>query len=360
MRNRIQQSLTGLCAASLLAGSLALAGTPTVSNIQVQQLAGTEQVQISYDLAESEGLACWISISADRDNNDTWVVPMHSLSGDVGPGILPGHHQVLWNAGADYDDHISPNTRVHIIAHSLVDGVPEHMVLVPAGEFVMGCEEVCDGYASNSSMQPEHTVYLDAYWIEKYEVTNAQYKLFCDETSRSYPPDPGFAEMSEYFLNYPDFPVMKVTWYDAQAYAQWSGKRLPTEAEWEKASRSADLRCWPWGDTSDQGNANVNGVSEQDAWQYSCPVSSFSHAPSPYGCLNMAGNVWEWCQDSFDPAYYLVSPPMNPVCNTGTSKVLRGGSFSAGVSSTRCSVRESTDPANTSPHIGFRCCRSIE
>ncbi|MDP2361719.1 MAG: SUMF1/EgtB/PvdO family nonheme iron enzyme [bacterium] len=306
--------------------SFASAGQPTVSNLVAQQQAGTEIVQITYSLAESEGLPCWIFVQVDRDNFGTWTVPAHALSGDVGPGILPGGGKtILWNAGLDYDRHYVNITQVKVTAHSLINGVPEGMVLVPAGTYTMGSSTV------GGSAIPEHSVYLDAYWIDQYEVTNLEYKRFCDATGRSYPPDPGFTGMTGYFLNYPDFPVVMVYWADAVAYASWADKRLPTEAEWERAAKgAADNRLWPWGNIFDVNmngttyHANISGTA--DGWQYTSPCGVYATGVSPAGCYDMAGNVYEWVNDWYDASYYGVSPlnnPQGPV--SGAYRVVRGG-----------------------------------
>ncbi|NQS98807.1 MAG: SUMF1/EgtB/PvdO family nonheme iron enzyme [candidate division Zixibacteria bacterium] len=282
------------------------AGTPTVSNVTASQLPGTEIVQITYDLEESEGLPCWIFVFVDRDDWGSWNVPVYSLIGDVGPNIMPGAGKsIQWNAGLDYDHHYVPNCVVKVVAQSLEDGVPEDMALIPAGEYTMGSSVV------GGTAIPEHAVYLDAYWIDKYEVTNYEYKLFCDETGTSYPSDPGFSGMSNYFINYPDYPVVKVTWYNAQAYATWAGKRLLTEAEWERAAKGTTNqtnRLWPWGDSFNAliggttYHANITGT--EDGWQYTAPVGTFPTGVSPAGCYDMAGNVWEWCSDWYDSGYY--------------------------------------------------------
>lgn len=336
----------------------AMAGQPTVSNLVAQQQAGTEIVQITYNLSESEGLPCWIFVQVDRDNLGTWTVPVHALSGDVGPGILPGNgRSIQWNAGLDYDHQYIPVTKIKVVAHSLVNGVPQDMVLVPAGSFTLGSTAV------GGDAIPEHTVNLDTYWIDKYEVTNLEYKRFCDATGRSYPPDPGFAGMADYFTSFPSYPVVNVYWTDALAYAQWTGKRLPTEAEWERAAKgSVDNRMWPWGDIY---NDNIGGVTFHansqdpgDGWLYTSPVGTYSTGVSPSGCYDMAGNVWEWCNDWYSNSYYSSSPldnPLGPV--TGTARVKRGGAWSSGSGSyyMRCALRAGSSTTNRDYEIGFRC-----
>ncbi|TKJ40445.1 hypothetical protein CEE37_09015 [candidate division LCP-89 bacterium B3_LCP] len=234
------------------------------------------------------------------------------------------------------------------------------MVLIPAGEFIMGSETV------GGSATPEHPVYLDAYWIDKYEVNNYEYKLFCDATGGAslYPPDPGFSTMPNYFLDYPNYPVVNVDWFDASDYAAWAGKRLPTEAEWERAAKGdQDNRLWPWGDDFNAliggttYHANVSGTA--DGWQYTAPVGTYPTGVSPAGCYDMAGNVWEWCNDWYDYNYYSSSPYNNPPGPTsGPGRVLRGGSWDDGSSYARCARRGWLGPWYPHDYIGFRCSRT--
>ena len=286
-------------------------------------------------------------------------MPVYSLTGDVGPNIMPGTGKsIQWNAGLDYDHHYVPNCVVKVVAQSLENGVPQDMVLVPAGEYTMGSNTV------GGTAVPEHTVYLDAFWIDKYEVTNREYRAFCDATTRAYPSDPGWGSMPNYFTNYPDYPVVNVSWYDAEAYATWAGKRLPTEAEWERAAKgNLDNRLWPWGD--DFGaliggttyHANISGGG--DGWTYTAPVGTFPTGVSPPGCYDMAGNVWEWCNDWYDSGYYSISPVYNPPGPvSGSGRVIRGGSWGDSSSYARCAARYNFDPAYRNINIGFRCART--
>jgi formylglycine-generating enzyme required for sulfatase activity len=279
--------------------------------------------------------------------------------GDVGPGILPGNGKsIQWNAGLDYDHQYIPVTKVKVVAHSLVGGIPEDMVLVPAGSYVMGSSTV------GGDAIPEHTVYLDAYWMDKYEVTNWEYKVFCDATGRAYPPDPGFTGMSNYFTNYPSYPVVNVYWADARDYALWAGKRLPTEAEWERAAKgAADNRLWPWGNTFNASiggtlyHANITGI--EDGWPYTAPVGSYSTGISPAGCFDMAGNVREWVNDWYSITYYSSSPtnnPQGPV--SGTARVWRGGAWIDIISTARSASRDANSTTNRYISIGFRCART--
>jgi len=198
---------------------------------------------------------------------------------------------------------------------SIVDKDSAEMVFIPAGEFEMGSNDYDDE-------KPVHTVYLDAFYIDIYEVTNAQYKKFMDATGHKAP---AYWNNSNY--NDPQQPVFGVSWEDAKAYADWAGERLPTEAEWEKSARGGLVgKKYPWGDDITHDNANYGGTGGKDVWDGPAPVGSF--APNGYGLYDMAGNVWEWCADWYNESYYANSPKQNPTGpSSGKRRVLRGGSW---------------------------------
>ncbi|MFA5859110.1 MAG: formylglycine-generating enzyme family protein [Elusimicrobiota bacterium] len=209
------------------------------------------------------------------------------------------------------------------------------MVQIPAGNFTMGLT------SGNSDEQPAHTVYLDAYYIDKYEVTFEQYDRFCDATGRSKPSDDGWGRGSR--------PVTNVTWEDANAYAKWAGKRLPTEAEWEKAARGTDQRTYPWGEGIDSTKCNYNNNVGKTT-----VVGSYESEKSPYGCYDMAGNVWEWCNDWYGTyPSGTVNNPTGPA--TGSYRVLRGGSWNFDDYSCRSANRLIDYPYGRHNDLGFRC-----
>ena len=222
----------------------------------------------------------------------------------------------------------------------------DSMGFIPAGWFTMGED---NGRASN---QPQHRVYLDEYCIHELEVTQQAFSKFLAETDyqASGWPRP-FTEADA------ALPATGVTWRDAQAYCQWAGLRLPSEAEWEKAARGTDGRRYPWGNDWDVHKANTAESSSGSPK----PVGSFSAGASPYGMLDMCGNAAEWVSDYFDPEYYSASPDHNP---TGPGLVsdhgLRGGSFASTGEQSTTFFRDSSHSAQPNPRVGFRCASTVK
>ncbi len=229
---------------------------------------------------------------------------------------------------------------------------PEGMVLIPAGWFLMGSPEGVGG----SDEHPQHKVWVDAFWIDRYEVTNAQYEKFMKATGHSVP-----EFWNDDDFNKPEHPVVGVSWDDAVAYAQWAGKRLPTEAEWEKAARGGLVgKRYPWGDGISHYNANFEGTEGRDRWNGTSPVGSFP--PNRYGLYDMAGNAWEWCADWYGYNYYSSSPERNPKGpNIGKLRSLRGGGWGYNPDHVRVASRRYCygRPMYTVNHLGFRCAGNV-
>ena len=222
------------------------------------------------------------------------------------------------------------------------------MALVPAGEFTMGSNMADDE-------KPVHHVYLNAFYMDKYEVMVGQYARFLEATDMEEPPD-------WYIMNQPQHqkrPVVNVDWEDAVMYCKWAGKRLPTEAEWEKAARGTDGRIYPWGNEAPTRLHANYGRKEWNNHLALVPVGSFEEGRSPYGIYDMAGNAWEWVSDWYDYDYYQNSPRRNPIGPaTGDSKVVRGGSWLYISEFLRSAHRFAAQPTNKHFGYGFRCAKT--
>ena len=233
------------------------------------------------------------------------------------------------------------------------------MVLIPAGEFVMGSDEY------ESDEKPAHTVNLDAYYIDKYEVTNELYEMCVQLNVCRRPFDYSSFQRPGYFSTreFANYPVINVTYEMARSYCEdWRGARLPTEAEWEKAARGTDGSTFPWGEGINCDYANYRDRT-CDRTRDTFPVDSFEKGASQYGVYNMSGNVWEWVKDWYSPAYYLNSPYMNPTgpenAVIGIYYIKKGGSFQTQWERLRVTNREKNEPTNSGGDLGFRCAGPI-
>jgi len=245
---------------------------------------------------------------------------------------------------------------------SSVDGMPQ--VFIPASTFRMGGMDV----RSAADEMPNHDVQLDAYWMDQLEVTNAMY-LLCVRSGNCNPPQSFKSQRRTDYFNNPefnDYPVVYVTWGQAKAYCEWAGRRLPTEAEWERAGRGDDFRTFPWGEDEADGTlANFNFIVNDTS-----RVGSYPAGASPFGVLDMAGNVAEWVNDfySYDYSSSEVVNPTGPLTSGNFNRVVRGGSLGDAEINIRVSKRSSVPGSNLnaspgsseylgsfSPRIGFRC-----
>jgi len=227
----------------------------------------------------------------------------------------------------------------------MISGTP--MLFVPAGEFTMGSTDY-------DSEKPPHVVYLDAFSIDKFEVTNALYKKCVDAGKCQPPSNRSSTTRSPYYgdARYDNYPVIYVSWNDAITYCTWVAKRLPAEAEWEKAARGTDKRVYPWGNLFDKNLLNSFDGAKSDT----TAVGSYPGGASPYGTLDMAGNVWEWVMDWYDSGYYSGSPRNNPKGPlSGQYRVLRGGSWRDIQYYARAAHRYRATPDYRDDYVGLRC-----
>ena len=254
------------------------------------------------------------------------------------------------------------------------EAVPAGMVLIPEGSFEMG--STAD--TANINEQPIHTVHVDTFYMDKREVTVNAYREFVQETGHR---DPDWHRVSIYSPA-GHHPIVFVSWHDAMAYAKWAGKRLPTEAEWEKAARGGLVgKTYPWGNFAPGGTCNFADKhlshywwadkDVDDGYGYTAPVGSYP--ANGYDLYDMAGNVWEWCLDGYDPGFYATSPSTNPVAgeidtvagitnsfsSVQSPRVLRGGSWLVNALGVRNAVRFRLDPASTNNSVGFRCVQDL-
>ena len=248
-------------------------------------------------------------------------------------------------------------------------GTMHELARVSVGYFAMGSA------AGRADEQPVHQVYLDEFYIDRFEVNNDQYAAFLDAIGRNtdgeghllldvrdldaqirygdagYAPIPGTEQR----------PVAEVSWYGARAYCTWAGMQLPTEAMWEKAARGTDSRIYPWGNSIDRSRANYGKEGccrgdDSDGYFNSAPVGSYQRGVSPYGAHDMGGNVWEWVVDWYGEDYYAQSPERDPQgTDAGISRVLRGGSMSSDPYRLRTTDRSGLPPSATYLIVGFRC-----
>jgi formylglycine-generating enzyme required for sulfatase activity len=236
---------------------------------------------------------------------------------------------------------ITPTLGVGSIMISETDGMV--LLYVPAGEFTMGSNN------GNDDEKPVHTVYLDSFWIDETEVTNAMYSKCEHDGKCGQPSDTSSYDNS----NYANHPVLNISWNHAKAYCEWADRRLPTEAEWEKAARGTDQRAYPWGNDAPNNNLlnyynNMQGTTE---------VGKYPNGASPYGALDMAGNVWEWVSSLFKPYPYSAADGREDLSASG-SRALRGGSWSLNGINVRSANRDGNSPLYTEHLIGFRCAMS--
>jgi sulfatase modifying factor 1 len=232
--------------------------------------------------------------------------------------------------------------------NGIVQSQEKDMVLIPSGEFIMGKNS-----SNPTDWQPEHKVMITAFYMDKCEVTNKQYYEFCINTKTPLPYFWGMAEFRS-GMAYPDYPVVGVSYFEADKYSKWAGKRLPTEAEWEYAARGGLInKNYPWGDEIDSAKVNYGR-------KYKGILKAGTFQPNAFGLYDIGGNVWEWTSDNYDSEYYAVSPSQDPKGpERGRFKVIRGGSWHSGAMCIQVYYRNGLSPGWIDFGVGFRCVKNL-
>lgn len=397
MLNPIHRQLTLIVALWACMASAWAAG-PTVSNVRSVQRPGSQLVDIDYDVGDPDSATLTVSVTVSENGGVSYTVPATSFTGAVGVGVTPGRgKRIIWNAGADYPNKFTANVRFRITANDdPVPPTPSGMALIPAGTFEMG--DSFNDSTDNWAERPVHSVFVSAFYMDKYEVTKALWDEVKDWGGGNGYDLGGVAEGKA-----PNHPVQMVDWYDVvkwcnarsqkegrvpayytdlaltqvyktgrlAPYVKWNaGYRLPTEAEWEKAARGGTSgHRFPWsvGETITHSRANYYSTSSYNydvsptrefhptyAWggyPYTSPVGSF--APNGYGLYDMAGNVWEWCWDLYGGySGGIQTDPRGP--GSGSFRVFRGGSWIDNAFNCRLAYRGGNRPVVRFVNYGFR------
>ncbi|HUV04068.1 MAG TPA: formylglycine-generating enzyme family protein [Armatimonadota bacterium] len=366
---------------------------PTVSNVAASQRAdGSNIVDVYYDLADPDTPSLYVGLLVSTDAGTTYsVTPQTFQAGsDIGWGVKPGtRRHIAWRAAADLPKVEGLSYAAKVMADDGPGGAYSgELVHIAAGSFLMGNSGAGDdGKHPSREELPQHSVQLPDYWIGKYEATRGEYRKFIEaggysrsafwssdgwkwkEAEKGTQPDHWAAQEnwgSGTFTQTDKHPVVGVTYYEAEAFCNWAGGRLPTEAQWEKAARWTGSRAnvYPWGDVWDKEKCN-NSRDSLCPGRQTAPVGSYPAGVSSYGCCDMAGNVWEWCKDWHNWESYTQTPPEGWVDpqgpTTGSYRLLRGGSWYSNNSNyARCASRSYCfflTPENSWNDAGFRIVR---
>jgi formylglycine-generating enzyme required for sulfatase activity len=357
---------------------------PVIDTVHVAQVAGSFLVDINYTVTDTDNDPLIIYFHVSRDSGKTYTVPARTFTGEYGFDIEPGvDKHIMWDAGADFPEEFGTKFRVKLTASDLN---LSKIVTALSDTFSMGDK------GGTNDQRPQHDVFLNEYSIAPYTVTNAEFKIFCDMTNRSYPPEGGANEPFQgYFLNYPNYPVVMVSWFETVRYCNWlsiqkgysacydttnwsfdpskNGYHLPTEAQWERAARGNLANMpYPWGDDPPENrcnyfeyDGNLNSIMAKFADNKgTLPTGQFP--PNGLVLYDMAGNVWEWCNDWYLDNYYSQPPYPAPTENpygpdSGDKKVVRGGSWNSSLFYIRCATRDSKSPTTKNYETGFRIAR---
>ena len=362
------------------------AAPPIVSNVRASQRTGTHYLDIYYNVSSANSpLTVYVAISAD--GGTTWNVPVFTVQGAVGPGVTPGNDRYIqWNAGTDWPGQFNSQCKLRITADDgTAPPAPSGMVYIPGGAFQMG-----DTFNEGGTTElPVHAVYISSFFMEKFDVTREVWQdVYTWATANGYQFDNAGS------FNGANHPIQTVSWFDAvkwcnarsekanlthcyytsasqatpyrsgqltlsNSFVKWNanGYRLPTEAEWEKGARGGLAgQRYPWGNSISSANANYNGNVGSTT-----PVGAY--APNGYGLYDMAGNVFQWCWDSYDGNWYgnyqaVMDDTRGPA--PGSYRVLRGGVWINVAFYARCANRSDLNtPSVATYSVGFRCVRGL-
>jgi formylglycine-generating enzyme required for sulfatase activity len=384
----MRSMLGAKCAALMVFGMLAVTTTasaqgsaPVVSNVVAQQIPGTGNVRVTYDVSDADGDSVFVSLVVSFDNGANFNILPRTITGDVYKRVAVGiGREAIWSASVDYPGFYYSSVIAKIIVN---DGAPSEMVLVPGGQSPIGST----------------TVYISSFLIDRFEITNAEYQRFMDAggyTTQAYWSSNGWAaKVSNNWtqpLNWnskyvgpsaPGYPVTGVSWYEAEAYANFVGKRLPTEAEWEKACRGSTNNRYAWGDSLDPRRVNYyqsrdpNDDNPTPVGYYNGTLyfNSFQtiDSPSPFGAYDLNGNVNEWVQDFYSSGSNASYPssasnPTGTLFGTGmgSARIVKGGSYGSNPSSSYLFTHRlyggtptSINAATRDAWTGFRLARTV-
>lgn len=369
--------MSRLAALSWLLVSLAVAADLPVARplaVTAARRPATTLVDVGFTVPGPD--SAWVVFEASADGGRTWDVPVLSIAGDVGR-VAPGAGRAVWDAGIDAGMALLAAPWAVRALLSPTPPVPAgaDRVRVPAGLFAMGSDD------GDPHERPLRQVRLHAYWIDRYETTNRAFQYFVQSTGRQTLAeregcsvvyrDGGYHTLEGASWRHPDgpgsdlsgrldHPVVQVTWDEADAYCAWAGKRLPTEAEWERAARGTDGRTYPWGEATpdadgvfraNYGQNSCCHESAADGHLHTAAVGSFPAGRSPTGADDMAGNAWEWTADLYAP--YVGQPEVD--ARSAAERVLRGGSWVSHPFRLRAAYRGRHTPDTRHNYGGFRC-----
>jgi sulfatase modifying factor 1 len=367
-------------AAGLLATSPGGADEGLVPDPTLLHRPASGWIDLRYDWPAAAGDTAYVVLEASADGGRTWDLPVVSVVGDVGRrAAAPG--RIAWQAALDLPGALVDSCTVRL-RWSTTPPIPagRDMIRVAAGSFEMGSD------GGDRHERPPHRVTLSAFEIDRFETTNRAFQWFVQSTGwqtlaeregesiiyrdGGYHTRVGAAWMrpeghGSDLRGRLDHPVVQVSWDDADAYCRWAGKRLPSEAQWERAARGTDGRTYPWGEAPAHGaipraNAGAESCcreSAHDGYLTTAPVGSFPGGLSPVGAHDMSGNAWEWTQDGFLPSFYSEERTIDPVAPDAEERVLRGGSWISFPHMLRTTYRGHHTPETRHNYSGFRCAR---